>query len=75
MLSLADISISTSISVLVYTRRFDLPAATKMAWDTLKWRRSFQGIGVDNVTEELIANEIATGKAFLHKALHAPDLS
>jgi hypothetical protein len=48
-------------------RRFDLSASTKMAWDALKWRRSFQGIGVPNITEDMITTEISTGKAFIYK--------
>eukprot|EP01094_Clydonella_sp_ATCC50884_P016001 TRINITY_DN2668_c0_g4_i1.p1 TRINITY_DN2668_c0_g4~~TRINITY_DN2668_c0_g4_i1.p1 ORF type:complete len:395 (+),score=160.71 TRINITY_DN2668_c0_g4_i1:254-1438(+) len=49
------------------SRRFDLEAAIDMGWACLQWRRDFQGIGVDNITEDMIQNEIRTGKTFLFR--------
>ena len=46
-----------------------MDAATDMGWACLQWRRSFQDIGVDNITEDMIGNEIKTGKTFLYKVM------
>jgi hypothetical protein len=33
----------------------------------VKWRKTFQGIGIEALTEEMIENELKTGKTFFYK--------
>jgi hypothetical protein len=47
-------------------RNFDLEIAFKLLIDCIIWRETFQGIGVDNIKEETILNELKSGKAFAH---------
>ena len=39
-----------------------------VSYRTAKWRSGFQdGLGVANITEESVENELATGKCFFYK--------
>ena len=33
----------------------------------MQWRHDFQGIGVDNITEDMIGSELKSGKSFWYK--------
>jgi hypothetical protein len=47
-------------------RRFNVDASFTMLENTLKFRKSFQGIGVDAITCNMILNELRPGKSFFH---------
>uniref|UniRef100_A0A7S4ISL5 CRAL-TRIO domain-containing protein n=1 Tax=Vannella robusta TaxID=1487602 RepID=A0A7S4ISL5_9EUKA len=48
-------------------RKWDLEASYNSYIETAEWRRNFQGIGVDNIDETMIENELKTGKCFMYK--------
>jgi len=47
-------------------RDFNETKSHKLLEDLFVWRRDFQGIGVDNITDESIESEVKTGKFFIH---------
>jgi hypothetical protein len=49
-------------------RRFCVDAAFEMLHNTLKFRRGFQGIGVDALTWDMMRSELRNGKSFFHKS-------
>jgi hypothetical protein len=48
-------------------RNFDINLSFPMLQDCWEWRRSFQGVGAANVTEESIQNELKSDKGFFYK--------
>jgi hypothetical protein len=48
-------------------RRFDVDQAYEMIFNTLKFRLTFQGIGVEAVNYTHVPNELKPGKSFFHK--------
>lgn len=48
-------------------RSFDVDQAFDMLYSTLRFRITFQGIGIDSVTPQMMLNELKHGKSFFHK--------
>jgi hypothetical protein len=47
-------------------RKWDVDAAENMLVETLRYRTTFQGIGIDAITLKSVMNEIREGKSFFH---------
>jgi len=48
-------------------RKWDLNAAWEMLLESLKFRTTFQGIGVENITADMVPNELKKHMSFFHK--------
>eukprot|EP01119_Soliformovum_irregulare_P002226 TRINITY_DN12512_c0_g1_i1.p1 TRINITY_DN12512_c0_g1~~TRINITY_DN12512_c0_g1_i1.p1 ORF type:complete len:299 (+),score=74.18 TRINITY_DN12512_c0_g1_i1:79-975(+) len=46
-------------------RNWNVDVASDLFTSTIIWRRDFQGIGVNNLNESMIQNELKSGKSFL----------
>jgi hypothetical protein len=47
-------------------RQWNLEEAFQVFYEALLWKSSYCGVGVDRIPEELFANELRSGKAFLY---------